>query len=281
MRIFRITSGGAAALFAALSILSPPACPAVEMVAIPGGEFLMGSPETELRRGKDKVQRRVEIAPFLLAKHEVTQAEYRELMGDNPSHFQGDELPVENVTWFQAAAFCNALSVREGLTPAYAITGEGDAPDVQWNREANGYRLPTEAEWEYACRAGSGSAFNTGGDITDSQANFYAHYSYKKESPRIVGGYRQTTLPPGGFAANAWGLFDMHGNVWEWCWDWYGPYAEDDRDNPAGPESGQFRVHRGGGWNDFAKHIRSAYRAAQMPENPSYNIGLRPARNAK
>ena len=261
---------------------SPRPCPAVEMVAIPGGEFLMGSPEKEIRHGKDETQHRVKIAPFLLAKHEVTQAEYREIMGENPSHFQGDELPVENLSWFEAAAFCNALSAKEGLEPAYEMTGEGDDPQkVRWNRAAGGYRLPTEAEWEYACRAGSATPFNTGGDIKDSQANFYAHYSYKNESPRIVGGYRETTLPPGSFPANAWGLFDMHGNVWEWCWDWYGPYPASDQNNPAGPESGQFRVHRGGGWNDFAKHIRSAYRAAQMPENPSYNVGLRPARNAK
>ncbi len=260
-----------------LCLLTAGPAEAVEMLSLKGGEFLMGSPKTEFRHGKDETLHRVRVSAFQLAAREVTQKEYREVMGTNPSHFQNEALPVENLTWLEAVAFCNALSKREGLQAAYEISGS----TVRWNREATGYRLPTEAEWEYACRAGSRTPFNTGEDITDRQANFYAHYPYRNERSGRGGQYRQTTLKPGTFAANTWGFFDMHGNVWEWCWDWYAPYTAEEAENPAGPDSGQFRVSRGGGWNDFARHLRSAYRAPVMPENRSQNTGLRLARNAE
>ncbi|MDR1613619.1 MAG: formylglycine-generating enzyme family protein [Planctomycetota bacterium] len=249
-----------------------------DFVLVKGGTFVMGSPAEEPERGQDEIQRRVNVSDFHLARSEVTQREYAALMGSNPSEFKGDDLPVENVTWFDALRYSNARSVREGLEPAYAIDGE----TVAWNRRANGYRLPTEAEWEYAARAGTATLFNTGNRITDERANFYNHYGYNNDSSgRVIGRARGITTPVNSFAANSWGLFDMHGNVAEWCWDGYGEYDAAGRTDPAGPAAGAYRVHRGGGWNDFPKHVRSAYRGAAPPGNRLFNVGFRLARNAK
>ncbi|MHB9291129.1 putative Serine/threonine-protein kinase Pkn1 [Hollandina sp. SP2] len=243
-----------------------------DFVLIKGGAFTMGSPAREPERGTDETQHRVTVGDFYIAKYEATQAEWTALMGNNPSEFKGDYLPVENVTWFDAVRFCNARSVREGLTPAYTISGE----TVTWNRSANGYRLPTESEWEYACRAGTTTPFNIGNNITDREANCYNNYGYNNNSSgRVTGGYRGRTTPVNSYAANSWGLFDMHGNVADWCWDWYGEYSAGTQTNPAGPAAGTLKVNRGGGWNDFPKHIRSAYRAATPPANSSFNLGFR------
>ncbi|MDR3204688.1 MAG: formylglycine-generating enzyme family protein [Deltaproteobacteria bacterium] len=255
-----------------------------DLVLIKRGTFIMGSPETEAWREKDERERKITLSDFYLAKYQVSQKEYRELMGHNPSRFKGDDRPVENVTWLEAIKYCNARSLREGLTPAYVINGD----NVAWNREASGYRLPTEAEWEYACRAGTSSPFNTDKSITTDEANYYGHYPYMIETYYFFqsqletkpGVYRGETIPTGSFAPNKWGLFDMHGNVWDWCWDWYASYEGDRLTNPTGPSSGSFRVNRGGGWNDFAKHLRSAYRASTPPSNSSFNLGFRLARNA-
>jgi formylglycine-generating enzyme required for sulfatase activity len=199
-------------------------------------------------------------------------------MNDNPAEFNGDNLPVENVTWYDALRYCNTRSRKEGLTPAYIINGN----IVTWNRNANGYRLPTEAEWEYACRAGTTTPFNAGKNISDRDANFMNHYGYNTNaSGRITGGYRKRTTNVKSFRANNWGLFDMHGNVWEWCWDWYGEYGTGSQKDPKGAETGIYRVNRGGGWNDFPKHIRSAYRAATQPDKNSFNLGFRLAINAE
>lgn len=249
-----------------------------DFVLIRGGTFTMGSPITELERSRDETQHRVTVSDFYIAKSEVTQMEYRALMGNNPSASQNDNLPVENVTWFDAVRYCNARSVQEGLTPAYTINGE----TVTWNRNANGYRLPTEAEWEYACRAGTTTPFNTGNNINDSQANFNNSYGYNNDaSGRVTGGYRRGTVAVNSFNQNQFGLFDMHGNVWEWCWDWYGEYSTTAQTNPTGSAAGTLRVYRGGGWNDVPRHIRSAYRAVSPPYISSYNIGFRLARNVR
>lgn len=248
------------------------------MVGIKGGTFTMGSPANEISRGKEEIQRQVILDAFFIGKHTVTQKEFQDVMGSNPSNFNGDNLPVENVTWFEAVLFCNALSEKQGLTPAYFVSGSGETTSVTWNREADGYRLPTEAEWEYACRAGTVTPFSTGVNITTDQANYYGNYPYN-DAPR--GRYRETTVPVGSLVANPWGLHEMHGNVWEWCWDWYGEYAAGAQTNPAGAESGTFRVNRGGGWNDFGRHLRSAYRAAHNPSNRTFNLGFRLARNAQ
>jgi formylglycine-generating enzyme required for sulfatase activity len=245
------------------------------MVLIKGGTFIMGSPASEPERQDDEGQHRVQVGDFFLAATEVTQSQYKSLMGKNPSNNQGNNLPVENVTWIDAVNYCNALSRKEGLTPAYTVANLQIEPPqikVTWNASANGYRLPTEAEWEYACRAGTTGPFNTGGNITEKEANMYNNYGYNNRGYSITGGYAGRTLPVKSFRPNAFGLYDMHGNVAEWCWDWYGPY-------PAGSAIGTYRVNRGGGWNDMPKHVRSAYRAAYPPDDYIYSIGFRVARN--
>jgi formylglycine-generating enzyme required for sulfatase activity len=262
--------------FSAFAVTAQTNAPA-GFVLIRGGTFTMGSPAGEPERGTDETQHRVTVSDFYMAVSSVTQREYRELMRENPSEFNGDNLPVENVTWFDAVRFCNARSARERLTPAYTISGE----TVTWNRNANGYRLPTEAEWEYACRAGTTTPFNTGNNITDRQANCYNHYGYNNNpNGGTSGGYRSRPIEVNSFTANSWGLFDMHGNSADWCWDWYGEYGASAQTNPTGLATGTLRINRGGGWNDFPKHIRSAYRAAMPPGNGSFNIGIRLVRNA-
>ena len=255
-----------------------------EFVAVKGGKFLMGSPESENWRSDDELQHEVFINDFYIARREVTQSEYKSLTGENPSSFYGMNKPVENITWLEAVLFCNAKSETEGLTPAYKIEGN----KVIWDLSSNGYRLPTEAEWEYACRAGTSTPFNLEHSIGADEANFYGHYPYEIEENYFSqsklstkpGIYRGETLEVGSFKPNKLGLYDMHGNVGEWCWDIYGPYDLNNNENPTGPESGTRRVNRGGGWNDFAKNMRSAYRAAAPQELRLYNVGFRLAYGA-
>lgn len=181
--------------------------------------------------------------------------------------------------------YCNARSEQEGLTAAYTI----DGGNVSWDRSANGYRLPTEAEWEYACRAGTTTPFYMEISPSAEDANYYGHYPYMIEENYFSqdnlevqpGEYRQTTtVEVGSFEANPLGLYDMYGNVGEWTWDVYGAYETDNQTDPAGSETGTRRVYRGGGWNDFAKNMRSAYRATMDQEKGSFNIGIRLVRNA-
>jgi formylglycine-generating enzyme required for sulfatase activity len=227
----------------------------------------MGSPESEGGVEDEKPHQAV-VAGFIMGKFEVTQGEYRELMGINPSYFKGDSLPVEQVSWFDAVAYCNALSLKEGLVPAYTINGDS----VSWDRTAGGYRLPTEAEWEYACRAGTSTPFSTGNIITTDQANFNGDVPYAN-NPRGHGRDRTTTA--GSFLPNPWGLYDMHGNVYEWCWDWYGEYSGD----TAAGKTGTGRVVRGGSWRGSAFWVRSAFRDSYNPSNRSEMVGFRVVRS--
>lgn len=251
---------------------------------IPGGSFQMGSPETENWRIDDEVQHEVSVLPFYIDAYETTQEEYERLMGVNPGTFSGEKLPVENISWLDAINFANAKSLDAGLTPVYTVTKEG----VSWDRSANGYRLPTEAEWEYACRAGTVTPFNAEKSLDAEEANFYGHYPYEIEENYFnnsvlearPGKYRQTTITVGSFSPNKWGLYDCHGNVNEWCWDFYGEYDLENTVDPTGPERGTRHVYRGGGWNDFAKNMRSAYRAAGQTDMQSFNLGIRLVRNA-
>jgi formylglycine-generating enzyme required for sulfatase activity len=176
----------------------------------------------------------------------VTQAQWRAVMGNNPSHFKGEDLPVENVSWDDVQDFLRKLNKRD---------------------PGKNYRLPTEAEWEYACRAGSTAKWCFGND--ESQLGDYAWY-YANADGR--------THPVGRKRANAWGLFDMHGNVWEWCQDWYGNFSSGEVKNPTGPISGTGRVGRGGYWGSYSSHARCAYRGSYAPTPRSNGIGFRCAR---
>ena len=256
---------------------TPSALPAIttksgaELVAIPAGSFEMGS-----RNGpvEEKPAHRVSIDSFMMDRHEVTQAEYEKLgkieAFSNPSHFQGADLPVEQVTWPQAARFCNARSRLDGLKVCYnEDTGACDF-------EANGYRLPTEAEWEYACRALTDSDYSSGGQArTLGDFAWFSDNSAKK------------THPVGQKKPNPWGLFDMHGNVAEWCQDIYDPdsYRASPEKNPHGPAEGNLYVLRGGSWKSPADALRSTHR---LGENPGFSdaclardaIGFRCVRKA-
>lgn len=259
---------------------------AKNMVFIKGGTFQMGSPESENWREKDETLHTVTLDGFYISRYEVTQEEYERVMKKNPSAFkgQGKNLPVENISWYEAIEFCNALSRLEGLSPAYKI----EDGNVEWNKNADGYRLPTESEWEYAARAGTKTPFSSSKVPGDTDANFYAHYPYNIEQNYFndsvletrPGYYRQKTVEVGSFKPNGNGLYDIHGNVSEWCWDFYGKYPSSAEKNPFGPEKGSARIALGGGWNDFGKHLRSAYRSSQMPDELSASRGFRVARNA-
>ena len=196
--------------------------PPENFVLITGRTFEMGSPDTEGWRSEDETQHTVTVRDFYMSMYEVTQAEYAEATGNNPSSFSGNALPAENVSWLDAVAYCNARSELEDLTPAYTIDGQ----TVTWDRSADGYRLPTEAEWEYACRAGTTTPFNTETSISAEEANYYGHYPYEIEENYFSQGnldtqpgeYRQTTVDVTSFSPNRWGLYNMHGNVSEWVW---------------------------------------------------------------
>ena len=266
-------------LFAGMVMTTMTSCAAdgePDMVLIEGGTFQMGSPATELERDGDEVLHSVTVGSFYMAATEVTQREYEAVMGTNPSEGKGDNLPVENVTWYDAIEFCNALSRLQGLTPCYTVSGK----TVTWKRSADGYRLPTEAEWEYAARAKTTTPFSFGDYVHDSDANCYNAYGYNNDaSGHWVNGYLRHTVEVDKYDANGYGLKNMHGNVAEWTWDWYGGYAQIAAENPTGLEEGYFKVVRGGGWNDFPKHIRSAYRSAFPADVPLYATGIRLVRN--
>jgi formylglycine-generating enzyme required for sulfatase activity len=213
------------------------------------GSFTMGSPAGEADRSTDERQHEVTLsAGYWLGKYEVTQREYTEVMGSSPSHFKGDALPVENVSWEEAKEFCRKLTERERSAGRLA--------------EGYEYRLPTEAQWEYACRAGTRGAF--AGEL--SEMAWYGGNAGGK------------TQPVGKKRANDWGLHDMHGNVWEWCEDWYGEYAGGTRvTNPTGAASGTLRVFRGGGWFFTSAGCRSAFRDGFSPDYRYFYLGFRAA----
>jgi formylglycine-generating enzyme required for sulfatase activity len=263
-------------------------------VNIPAGTFTMGSPigepeprydeYTRLITKHDEVQHQVTVGGFYMGRHPVTQSEYYEVMGTNPSKFkEGRDLPVECVSWYDAIEYCNKRSQKEGLIPAYAINKNQRDPNnknyedyvkwtVTWDETANGYRLPTEAEWEYACRAGTIRPFNTGNNITTDQANYNGDYRYKDYEK---GTCRGKTTAVESFSPNAWGLYDMHGNVWEWCWDWHGDYSNGPLTDPKGAASGLGRVIRGGSWGARAGDLRSAFRFAIHPSYSNRDLGFR------
>lgn len=254
------------------------------LIRIPGGTFTMGSPSGERQRNSDERQHSVSVSEFYADAYEVTQKDYERIMGENPSVFKGENLPVENVSYFDAIEYCNRLSELEGLEKCYAVSGK----DVSWNRSANGYRLLTEAEWEYACRAGTNTIFSTGNWNNPRDMNYQGSYPYlieenyvRRTNPNVqTGQVRGRPVAVDSFSPNSFGLYNMHGNVAEWVFDFYGEYDSSDSENPAGAKTGIYRVNRGGSFNDFGKHLRSAYRSATNPLDRDQNLGFRIARNS-
>ncbi|PID30645.1 MAG: hypothetical protein CR982_00925 [Candidatus Cloacimonadota bacterium] len=241
-----------------------------KMVLVEGGQFQMGD---YFDKGYDDETpvHSVELNSFFMGKHEVTQDEYSSLMNSNPSNFLGDNRPVEKVSWYEAIEYCNKLSELEGFDKCYS--GSGD--DIVCDFRKNGYRLPTEAEWEYAARGGIHyvDSLSYSGCNKKSELEQYSwYYSTSNGKTRHV----ESKLP------NQLGLYDMSGNVWEWCWDWYNGtyYSYIPIVNPEGPLSGSCRVIRGGSWHDKAKSCRVADRNLFYPSDAINTLGFRVVRSA-
>ncbi|MDD7299126.1 flavodoxin [Fibrobacter intestinalis] len=255
-----------------------------KMVLVKGGSFVMGRPTTERQRNADEKQHTVTVNDFYCDAYEVQQKDYERITGKNPSTYKGESLPVQNVSYFDALEYCNLKSKAEGLQEVYTLQGK----DVFFNRNANGYRLLTEAEWEYACRAGTTTIFNTGNWNHVEEANYQGSYPYlieenymhHTEKNVVTGKVRNKPIAVNSLKPNAFGLYNMHGNVSEWVFDFYGEYDVSDSANPAGAKTGIYRVNRGGAFNDFGKHLRSAYRSATNPQDSDENLGFRIARSA-
>ena len=224
----------------------------LELVLVPAGDFWMGSPADERGRDADETRHRVRITrPFYLGKFEVTQAQWDAVTDANPSFFVGDDRqPVDSVDWEMAIAFCRRLSTRIGRT----------------------VRLPTEAEWEYACRAGTTTAYGFGHKLPAKMANFDWTHGGAEPGESI-----ERTTAVGTFRPNAWGLYDMHGNVREWCLDYYQRdyYVQSPEHDPRGPRQGTHHVLRGGSWDDYVRRCRSAYRGSHRPGDRDHANGLR------
>jgi formylglycine-generating enzyme required for sulfatase activity len=236
---------------------------AITMVAIPGGAFVMGSSAAERARlARERSQHRVSVSPFLMGQHPVTQAQWEYVarwpkverdLHPNPAYFQGAELPVESVSWHDATEFCARLTAHTGRA----------------------YRLPSEAEWEYACRGGTTSPFHHGGTTTSWLANYVGPYTYAAEAQGV---YRQTTTPAGSFAPNAFGLYDMHGNVWEWSAErWHGAYRSASVCGKSLVAGGRYhwRSMRGGSWSDPPVRLRASARAGNAADSLSRLVGMR------
>ncbi len=234
------------------------------MVHIEAGEFLMGSPRYEKDREPDEDRHQVTLTrSYLMSTTEINQELWFSIMATNPSHFEGGNRPVENIAFDECIEFCNQLSRSEGLTPAYGRRGG----EVFWNRESNGYRLPTEAEWEYACRAGSQKRFANG----DRESDLYELSWCRNNSTG-------RTHDVASKAPNNWGLYDMHGNVWEWCWNWSAEYLTRFAVDPEGPRRGSSRVIRGGSWDNSTKACRSANHNGAKPGFHGAILGFRVVR---
>ena len=217
----------------------------LEMVLIPAGKFKMGSPASEKDRNEKETQHEVTLTkPFYMGKYEVTQEQWFEIMGENPSREKGRMLPVTNVSWNECHFFIRKLNEKTN----------------------GGYRLPTEGEWEFACRAGTTTAYSFGDKITPKDANYVGSEIGK---PVAIGSYKP----------NSFGLYDIHGNVWEWCEDWYGDYPAGAVTDPKGPAKGEYRVLRGGSFFNSGSFARSSIRDSRTPPYRGNNSGFRLARN--
>jgi formylglycine-generating enzyme required for sulfatase activity len=264
-----VVEGGTIIGIAADTRTMQPAVPA-NFVRVEGGTFQMGSNNGE---SDEKPVHTVTVKSFYISKYEATQKEWREIMGTTlrqqrdmkdksaSLYGEGDNYPMYYVSWYDAVEYCVKLSLKEGLTPAYR--GSGNNITCDWN--ANGYRLPTEAEWEFAAKGGTKDYLSTeySGSNSVGAVGWYEDNSGK------------STHPVGTKAANSLGIYDMSGNVWEWCWDWKGAYSSGAQTDPRGPSSGGIRVVRGGSWRSFGQNVRSAFRGNLDPSGRDYGIGFR------
>lgn len=278
-----------------------------DMVLIPGGSFQMGDQSNPRVGDSDELPvHTVVVSAFYMAKYETTKElwdsvrawgmsnghGYTDLAVGNGSYAsKGANHPVHSVTWYDMVKWCNARSEMENLVPCYTVsgatykTGQNDAVACNWS--ANGYRLPTEAEWEKAARGGqTGKNFPWGDTIGHSKANYRSYtYSYEDDPknqgyhPDYTAGGYPYSAPVDSFAPNGYGLYNMAGSMWEWCWDRYGGYVAGSQDDPRGAPSGSYRVLRGGSWNDYANYCRVAYRNYGYPGS-SRSIGFRSARSS-
>ena len=238
-----------------------------KLVLVPKGSFMMGSPTTEDGRNSNEVPHMVTLTTdFWMAESEVTQRQYRNLMGSDSSHYKGDDLPVEQVSLFDAVVYCNALSGKEKLPPCYQI----GATTVEWvdGVKCTGYRLPTEAEWEYAANPATPSRTVYAGSDSVDEVAWYG------------GNAGSTTHAVKTKAANGRGLYDLSGNVWEWVWDSYqANYEALPSTDPIGPSTGVSRVIRGGSWLGIAAYARVAMRFSFAPSLHDYRVGIRIVRS--
>jgi sulfatase modifying factor 1 len=256
--------------------------PDIEWASIPAGTFTMGSPTDEASREADETQHQVTLSAFKMSKKEITVSQFKAFIdatgyitdADKGTLFSGSIIwtgtKFENktgVNW-KCDANGNPKPEAEYNHPVIHVSWNDAVAFAEWM----GCRLPTEAEWEYACRAGTTTPFNTGDNLTTSQANYDGNYPYNYNAK---GEYRGKTMPTGSYSPNAWGLYDMHGNVWEWCSDWYGDYSTGAQTDPKGPASGSHRVRRSGSWNITAQDCRTATRRNLAPGNRGFNLGFR------
>jgi formylglycine-generating enzyme required for sulfatase activity len=244
----------------------------LDIVELPGGTFWMGSAEDdEQADDNEKPRHAVTVSGFAIGRVVVTRRLYREVMAESPAAWERDRdddlLPANHVRWFDAVAFCNRLSERQGLTSCYQIEGE----QVRWEQNANGYRLPTEAEWEYAARADTTTRWFCGDEPTELERYAWFDEDLSTGHPHPVGQKEP----------NPWSLYDMAGNVWEWCWDGYGPYTAEAVHNPIGTDTSAFRVLRGGAYLVGARVLRSAFRGWVVPGNRLDAIGFRVVRRPR
>ena len=240
----------------------------IEFVLVKGGTFKMGNTFAGAGFEDELPVHEVKLSDFYISTYEITQLEWETIMKSNPSTFKGKTKPVENISWFDAIGFCNVLSEKEGLTPCYKIM-RNNSVTCDWN--ANGYRLPTESEWEYAARGGNESkGFMFSGSNDPDEVGFYKNSS------------KGMTHPTGSKKPNELGIYDMSGNVWEWCWDWYMySYFPVLKANPTGVESGVERCRRGGSWAQISKSARSSNRLGSPPELKFNYVGIRLVKNAR